>query len=350
MKSRFNCSTVNDECMIGYSDISIHGISLHRFLCFFAFFFMSRRPPAPRRASQWLPRVQMACGIIFGVGLVVGVCVVMMSKPDLLARMVFRAQRGVAPGARVAVVQEALSELVAHLNDETSMPECVKAKLVELRRVLKQNACSEPAVATVPPETASQEAAEQKVLNSAGKDDETVALSDEEQEFVRRLLRINNKPLTKHQSEALQAVRASNRALYDTLVTEVAAESGEYRLPDTLPEGLSGTAGLGGQGLPAWDRKLHMNPNTNEAIFVALVTYRDPQCPQSLVEAFSRASQPSRVFIGVVQQVSNWFLSCFVVNVIFCAESRVGCGLFCRVLQDCRVGVSSDASARDSND
>jgi hypothetical protein len=243
-----------------------------------------------------MQRVQYACGMLFVVGLVVSVGVLCLTGPELLQRMIFRAQRGILPGARLETMQAALDDLVAHLNDEVKMDECLKSKMLELRRLLKQGTCADPSVAPLPAKKPSEE-------ETASGESGVVSLSEDEKEFVRRLLRISGKPLTKHQAEALAAVKENNRELYDTLAAEVAAETGEYRLPDTVAVGLSGTAGIGGQGLPAWDRKLALDPATNNAIFVALVTYRDPQCPQSLVEAFSRASQPSRVFIGVVQQV-----------------------------------------------
>ncbi len=252
-----------------------------------------------------MQRIQYACGTVFVVGLVVSLGVLCLTGPELLQRMVFRAQRGILPGARLEAMQAALNDLVAHLNDEVKLEECVKSKMLELRRLLKQGTCAEPSVAPSPlgPPTEELQGGGGGGGGNASDDGGTVALSEDEKEFVRRLLRISGKPLTKNQNDALVAVKESNRELYDTLVAEVAAETGEYRLPDSIPEGLSGTAGIGGQGLPAWDRKLPLDPTTNNAIFVALVTYRDPQCPQSLVEAFARASQPSRVFVGVVQQV-----------------------------------------------
>ena len=267
-----------------------------------------------------MQRVQYACGTLLAVGLVIALGILSLTGPELLQRMLFRAQRGILPGARLNAVQTALDDLVAHLNDEVKMDECVKSKMLEVRRLLKQGTCAEPSLVPAPSKAPTEQPHPLSVGGAKEKDD-VVSLSADEQEFVRRLLRISGKPLTKNQAEALAAVKASNRELYDTLSAEVAAETGEYRLPDTMPEGLSGTAGIGGQGLPAWDRKLALDPVTNNAIFVALVTYRDPQCPQSLVEAFARASQPSRVFIGVVQQVLSFF---FWLLLMLTRQTRIG--------------------------
>ena len=221
------------------------------------------------------------------------------------------------PGSRQVRVKDALDDLVNHIALELEMSECLKIRIIELNQMMRDGKCadvvriphSEPAVDVVVA-TELEEPLSPLPLAKEGENG-ALDLSEEERDFVRRLMRISGR-LTKNQREALDAVRSSNSALFELLALEVAAESGERQLVDpSLPEGRAGTSGLKGEGLPAWNRKLTLDPNKNDAIFIALVTYRDPQCPQSLVEAFSRAEKPDRIFVGVVQQNRESDIDCF---------------------------------------
>lgn len=41
----------------------------------------------------------------------------------------------------------------------------------------------------------------------------------------------------------------------------------------------------------------------DNSIFVSLASYRDENCPATLVEMFSKADRPDYLFVGLVQQV-----------------------------------------------
>lgn len=49
----------------------------------------------------------------------------------------------------------------------------------------------------------------------------------------------------------------------------------------------------------------------NGTIFVSLVSYRDPLCPRTLLELFSKARTPRKVFVGLVQQNEDGDVDCF---------------------------------------
>lgn len=145
-----------------------------------------------------------------------------------------------------------------------------------------------------------------------------VVLSGEERKLVKAMLSLGSEKLSQTQKDALKAVKEASPALYRRLEAEVKdAKSGNGLVAavskvEKAPE-WSGTSLPGGRGLPGWKRDFEFDPNspTNDVIFIALVTYRDPQCPDSLVSAFERASNPSRVRIGVVQQNRATDLDCF---------------------------------------
>jgi hypothetical protein len=112
----------------------------------------------------------------------------LLSGADTLAAMVHRARFGVAPGARLATLQGALDELVSHMNEETSLEECLKTKAIELRQLLRQKVCEVAPVPTLP--VIHVPPLEKSTPASVEEESGLVSLTNEEQEFVRRLLRI----------------------------------------------------------------------------------------------------------------------------------------------------------------
>lgn len=58
-----------------------------------------------------------------------------------------------------------------------------------------------------------------------------------------------------------------------------------------------------------WDvenKHRQFTPRTDNSIYVALGTYRDPFCPMTIKSLFSQASHPEKLFVGLFQQ--NCFL------------------------------------------
>lgn len=43
------------------------------------------------------------------------------------------------------------------------------------------------------------------------------------------------------------------------------------------------------------------------SIFVSVASYRDDNCPKTLTEMYSKAAHPERLFVGLVQQVTDKF-------------------------------------------
>jgi hypothetical protein len=61
--------------------------------------------------------------------------------------------------------------------------------------------------------------------------------------------------------------------------------------------------------LPAqWDRdnrgRFHTTRD-DKSIFVSLGTYRDPYCPMTIKSLYHQAHDPSKIFVGLLQQVNN---------------------------------------------
>jgi [Skp1-protein]-hydroxyproline N-acetylglucosaminyltransferase len=54
----------------------------------------------------------------------------------------------------------------------------------------------------------------------------------------------------------------------------------------------------------------HMAVNPPDSIFVSLASYRDPECNNTLVDLFTKAHHPERVFVGICQQNDSDDMDC----------------------------------------
>lgn len=254
---------------------------------------------------------------------------------------------------------------MAHLPEEP-MRECLKSKVLELRQHLRADACElvaapRPPIVVGPLSLSSSSSSSSPVSSSSSlsQDGDAVALSAEEQEFVRRLLRISAMPLTRNQLEALDAVRQGNSELFarlegkktqnknwHTFLTshkgEVAAETGEYRLQHEIPEGFAGSSGLAGHGLPAWDRKLAVR---RLFFFFCFVVSRFADKDESARERrdFHRAGVVSRSAVSAV--AGGGLCARLAAGPRLCrrraAEPPLRSGLLSRVLSPRRLRLST---------
>jgi hypothetical protein len=54
-----------------------------------------------------------------------------------------------------------------------------------------------------------------------------------------------------------------------------------------------------------WDdvnKHRHFKPRTDNSIYVALGTYRDPYCPMTIKSLYSNAANVDRLYVGLFQQ------------------------------------------------
>lgn len=173
---------------------------------------------------------------------------------------------------------------------------CVRRLVKELRRLLqKPSECSEKGRcdnhgdATKAPE---------------------VVLNEVEEALVRSLLKIPDAELSDTQKKALDAVLLASPAIFERLQKE-AGPVVVVAPPRVAGDGWSGTSQVGGRGVEGWGRDFEFDPRENNAIFISVVTFRDVQCPGTLVEAFARAARPDLVRIGLVQQNEDSDVDCF---------------------------------------
>lgn len=270
--------------------------------------------------------------LVFGVAF--AFYLIVYGNPDVVRRLAKTAAGSPSAQGRVLAFRDALNDFIGGLQDvpERDVPECLRTRLLELRRALTNRQCLDDSPAVVK-QTSNEVALVDESSSSSsrrrkrskrpagGAVDSSDVLNDEEMEFVRNLMRMRGK-LSRTQKEALNAVREGSPELYRVLEQEIAAEQGEIKYADVILEGMSGTSGLAGEGLPRWNRPMLFDPNTNDNIYIAIVSYRDPQCGQSIVEAFARASNPGRVFVGVVQQNRESDLDCFET---YCSKAGSAC-------------------------
>ena len=71
-----------------------------------------------------------------------------------------------------------------------------------------------------------------------------------------------------------------------------------------------------------WDPPAEVDLNTigdkingTETIFIMIASYRDFQCRETITSAFSRADDPKRLFIGVVDQVTPGDIGCLDIDI-----------------------------------
>ena len=52
-------------------------------------------------------------------------------------------------------------------------------------------------------------------------------------------------------------------------------------------------------------------PNTDDSIFVSIASYRDEECPKTILNLYKRAKHPNKVFVGICQQNNDGDTDCF---------------------------------------
>jgi hypothetical protein len=258
----------------------------------------------------------------------------------VLSRADHSTVRNLMSGNKVVHLKDALNAIVSAFPEisQDDVPECARERILELRRVLRVLKCEDvvrpTSVASIVDDDVDDDNGD---VRQARKE---LLLNGEERALVKTMLQIPNDARTPMQRDALREVQKSSPQLYKHLLKEIEKEAAQpasqVALADPVaasvapertwvdPPAKSGTSLLGGRGLPGWKRPLRFDPLSadNNAIYIGLVSYRDPQCGDSLYDAFARAANPERVMIGVVQQNRATDLDCFET---YCAKAGAKC-------------------------
>ena len=62
-----------------------------------------------------------------------------------------------------------------------------------------------------------------------------------------------------------------------------------------------------------------------DTIFVSIASYRDPRCPESLRTMMNGAEDPTKVFVGIVQQNKEEDLDCLEAYCILMTSEKKNC-------------------------